>query len=91
MDITPKLATHASGTAKAVPPAHRKDAQQFMQYTILTNEQYQPLIDEVNAYIREGWEPLGGVSDYADFCAQAMIKPRPWIERNSQGDVIVPF
>ena len=59
-----------------------------MQYTIVSGKHFQELEERVIEKIKEGWEPLGGISDtthesnerYYDCCAQAMIKPKPWIE-----------
>jgi len=48
-----------------------------MVYTILTAEGDE-LIELVNRYIAEGWEPLGGIATSNDspWFAQAMIRPR---------------
>jgi hypothetical protein len=48
-----------------------------MVYTILTAEGDE-LIELVNRYIAEGWEPLGGIATSNDspWLSQAMIRPR---------------
>jgi len=48
-----------------------------MVYTILTAESDE-LIELVNKYIAEGWEPLGGIaaSNDSPWFSQAMIRPR---------------
>lgn len=48
-----------------------------MVYTILTAENDE-LIELVNRYISEGWEPLGGIaiSNDSPWFSQAMTRPR---------------
>jgi hypothetical protein len=48
-----------------------------MVYTILTADSDE-LIELVNRYIAEGWEPLGGIAISSDsqWFSQAMIRPR---------------
>jgi hypothetical protein len=48
-----------------------------MVYTILTAE-CDELVELVNRYIAEGWEPLGGIAraSYSQWFSQAMIRPR---------------
>lgn len=84
MEIQTKLNEHPS-TVKATIPE-----EPVMKYIVISTESYQELSDEVNKKIRLGWEPLGGLSDTDKYCAQAMIKPRPWSE-NGQSYVPTAF
>lgn len=58
------------------PPASESEIGN-MVYTILTAENDE-LIELVNRYISEGWEPLGGIaiSNDSPWFSQAMIRPR---------------
>jgi len=58
-------------------PTHTPHEFGSMVYTILTAEGDE-LIELVNRYIAEGWEPLGGIATSNDspWFAQAMIRPR---------------
>jgi hypothetical protein len=45
-----------------------------MKYTVITGQNINELIDEVNNRLHLGWEPLGGVQfDRINLPAQAMI------------------
>jgi len=48
-----------------------------MVYTILTAESDE-LVELVNKYMAEGWEPMGGIamSSHSPWYSQAMIRPR---------------
>jgi hypothetical protein len=47
-----------------------------MEYMILYDASPEGLSDKVNAYIKEGWRPLGGVAITSSFWqyAQAMVR-----------------
>lgn len=51
-----------------------------MEYTVICVSHYkkiQELIEKVNQYIQEGWQPLGGVSVGDGWWSQAMIRSKP--------------
>lgn len=45
------------------------------EYKILISVSYHDLQDEVNKYVRNGWQPIGGVSSVVNFSyMQTMVK-----------------
>ena len=70
-------ASPLSGSATTSGPPASESEIGNMVYTILTAENDE-LIELVNLYISEGWEPLGGIAISSDspWFSQAMIRPR---------------
>jgi hypothetical protein len=70
-------ASPLSGSATTFDPPASESETGNMIYTILTAENDE-LIELVNLYISEGWEPLGGIAIFNDspWFSQAMIRPR---------------
>lgn len=68
------MKTNLSNTSNPPQSPHEIGS---MVYTILTAEGDE-LIELVNKYIAEGWEPLGGIatSNESPWFAQAMVRPR---------------
>jgi len=52
--------------------------QTMSEYTVLLSISIQDLIEEVNSFIKEGWQPLGGIvvdsGKQCDMFLQTMIK-----------------
>ena len=62
-----------------------------MKYRVVKENTYWALTMEVNNYIKEGWEPQGGISieRYGEISAyyfQAMIKREQQIDRSSESE-----
>lgn len=54
--------------------------QQVIDYTIIKNDNYEHLIENVKDYISRGWQPLGHMvphkvgSQYDNTCYQTLVK-----------------
>jgi len=48
-----------------------------MEYIVVNEISISKLVDEVNARIADGFEPLGGISNLQSNYQQAMIKRKP--------------
>lgn len=54
-----------------------KNGKQLIEYKILVSPSFYTLQDDVNKEIRNGWQPLGGVSSVVNYSyIQAMVKYR---------------
>lgn len=72
MEITPKLSYHKnqSGGAGTMPAPVKK----YPEYKIAGGETYPLLEGKVNELIKQGFFPLGSMSQDDKYCAQPMIK-----------------
>ena len=51
------------------------NTKKITEYEILISTSYHDLQDEVNKYLRNGWQPIGGVSSVVNYSyMQAMVK-----------------
>lgn len=52
-----------------------KKDNRIIEYKILISPMFHSLEDDVNKYIRNGWQPIGGVSSVLNYSyMQAMVK-----------------
>lgn len=50
-------------------------AKRVTEYKILISTSYHDLQDEVNKYIRNGWQPIGGIGSVVNYSfMQAVVK-----------------
>jgi hypothetical protein len=50
-------------------------SKKIIEYKILISTSFHDLQDEVNKYIRNGWQPQGGLSSFNNYSfMQAMVK-----------------
>lgn len=45
-----------------------------MEYKIIEAKHHSALVEKVNTLLKQGWEPVGGVSFYAHYIYQALVK-----------------
>lgn len=48
-----------------------------LEYTLVSASHQLPFVDEVNKWISEGWQPLGGAFAYEGDLCQAMVREQP--------------